>query len=45
VVYDALGEEDVLSYIALPQVAETFFEKRRAMEEKKCKYSIEKIGD
>ena len=42
---DARCEEDVLSYIAFPQVAETFFEKRRAMEEKKCKYSIEKIGD
>ena len=42
---DARCEEDVLSYIAFPQVAETFFEKRRAAEEKKCKYSIEKIGD
>ncbi len=42
---DARCEEDVLSYIAFPQVAETFFEKRRAMEEKKCKYSIEKIVD
>ena len=42
---DARCEEDVLSYIAFPQVAENFFEKRRAAEEKKCNYSIEKIGD
>ena len=33
-------EEDVLSYIAFPQVAENFFEKRREKEEKVCKYSI-----
>ena len=33
-------EEDVLSYISFPQVAETFFEKRRAAEEKKVRYSI-----
>ena len=33
-------EEDVLSYIAFPQVAEDFFEKRRAAEEKKVRYSI-----
>ncbi|MBO5556968.1 MAG: pyruvate carboxylase subunit B [Oscillospiraceae bacterium] len=37
---DARCEEDVLSYIAFPQVAENFFEKRRADEEKKCRYSI-----
>lgn len=36
-------EEDVLSYIAFPQVAESFFEKRRAAEENVCKYSIERI--
>ncbi len=42
---DARCEEDVLSYIAFPQVAEDFFEKRRATEEKKCAYRIEKIGD
>ncbi|MBR1456108.1 MAG: pyruvate carboxylase subunit B [Oscillospiraceae bacterium] len=42
---DARCEEDVLSYIAFPQVAEGFFERRRAAEEKRCKYSIEKIGD
>ena len=33
-------EEDVLSYIAFPSVAESFFEKRRAAEEKKVRYSI-----
>ena len=33
-------EEDVLSYIAFPQVAENFFEKRREQEERKVKYSI-----
>lgn len=33
-------EEDVLSYIAFPQVAENFFEAREAAEEKKVKYSI-----
>ena len=33
-------EEDVLSYIAFPQVAESFFEKRAAAEEKKVHYSI-----
>lgn len=33
-------EEDVLSYIAFPQVAENFFEKRREREEKKVRYTI-----
>ena len=33
-------EEDVLSYIAFPQVAEKFFAQRKADEEKVCKYSI-----
>ena len=42
---DARCEEDVLSYIAFPQVAEKFFEERRAREEKVCRYSIERIGD
>ena len=37
---DARCEEDVLSYIAFPQVAENFFEKRREAEEKKVRYSI-----
>lgn len=33
-------EEDVLSYIAFPQVAENFFEKRTAKEEKIVRYTI-----
>lgn len=33
-------EEDVLSYIAFPQVAENFFEKRRETEEKVVRYTI-----
>jgi len=33
-------DEDVLSYIAFPQVAEKFFEERKAREEKVVKYSI-----
>ena len=33
-------EEDVLSYIAFPQVVEKFFEQRREKEERVCKYSI-----
>ncbi len=36
-------EEDVLSYIAFPSVAEKFFEERRAKEEKKVRYSIEAL--
>ena len=36
-------EEDVLSYIAFPQVAEKFFEDRKAAEENVVKYSIEEI--
>ena len=40
---DARCEEDVLSYLAFPQVAENFFEKRRADEEKVCKYTIERV--
>ena len=38
-------EEDVLSYIAFPPVAEKFFAQRKADEEKVAKYSIEKIED
>ncbi|MBQ9046093.1 MAG: pyruvate carboxylase subunit B [Oscillospiraceae bacterium] len=38
-------EEDVLSYIAFPQVAENFFEQRKADEEKVCKYSIQAIEE
>ena len=33
-------DEDVLSYIAFPSVAENFFEKRKEQEEKVVKYSI-----
>ena len=33
-------EEDVLSYISFPQVAEKFFEKRKAKEEKVVRYTI-----
>jgi len=33
-------EEDVLSYIAFPQVAEKFFAERKAKEEQVCRYSI-----
>ena len=42
---DARCEEDVLSYIAFPQVAENFFEARREAEEQVCKYSIEPIKE
>ena len=40
---DARCEEDVLSYLAFPQVAENFFEKRREKEEQVCKYTIERV--
>ena len=33
-------EEDVLSYISFPQVAEKFFEQRKAAEEKVVRYSV-----
>ena len=36
-------EEDVLSYIAFPPVAEKFFQQRKEQEEKKVRFSIEKI--
>jgi len=36
-------DEDVLSYIAFPQVAEKFFETRREKEENRAKYSIEEV--
>ena len=42
---NARCEEDVLSYIAFPQVAENFFEARREAEEKVCKYSIEPVEE
>ncbi len=37
----AKSDEDVLSYIAFPQLAEKFFEKRKADEEKVATYTIE----
>ncbi len=39
----ARGYEDVLSYIAFPQVTEKFLEKRKADEEAICRYSIERV--
>ena len=36
----ATCDEDVLSYIAFPQQAEDFFEKRRALRERRVPYSI-----
>ncbi len=36
-------EEDVLSYISFPPVAEKFFQQRKEQEEKKVRYSIEKL--
>ena len=38
-------EEDVLSYIAFPQVAEKFFAERKALEEKKVRYSIRPVEE
>ena len=38
-------DEDVLSYIAFPQVAEEFFKVRKEAEERKVSYAIEKIKD
>ena len=39
----ARSEEDVLSYVAFPEVAERFFEKRKADEEKVVRYSIQAL--
>lgn len=39
----ARSDEDVLSYIAFPQVAEKFFAQRKEKEEKTVKYTIEEI--
>lgn len=36
-------DEDVLSYAAFPQVAETFFEKRKAREEQVVRYTITEV--
>ena len=41
----ARSDEDVMSYISFPQVAEKFFEDRQKAEEKKALYSIEAIED
>ncbi len=41
----ARSEEDVLSYIAFPQVAEKFFAERKAKEERVCKYSIVSVEE
>ena len=38
-------EEDVLSYIAFPPVAEKFFAARQAQEEKICRYSIVQVEE
>ncbi len=40
----ARSEEDVLSFILFPQVAEQFFASRQAEEEKVCRYSIERVA-
>ncbi|MBR2832254.1 MAG: pyruvate carboxylase subunit B [Oscillospiraceae bacterium] len=39
----ARSEEDVLSYIAFPQVAEKFFEERDKREKNRAKYTIEEM--
>lgn len=39
----ARSEEDVLSYVAFPQQAETFFRKREEAERNTVKYSIEEL--
>ena len=39
----ARSDEDVLSYIAFPQLAEKFFEERKAKEENEATYTIEAI--
>ena len=36
----AKSDEDVLSYIAFPNLAEKFLEERKAKEENECVYSI-----
>lgn len=41
----ARSEEDVLSYIAFPQVAEAFFEKRQQLEEQRVSYSIKQVEE
>ena len=41
----ARNDEDVLSYIAFPQIAEKFFAARKAKEEKQVKYTIEAVEE
>lgn len=41
----AKSDEDVLSYIAFPQLAEKFFENRQKQEEKATTYTIKKLSD
>ena len=41
----ARSDEDVLSYIAFPQIAEKFFAARKAAEEKVVKYTIENVEE
>lgn len=41
----ARSDEDVLSYIAFPQVAEKFFDDRKQKEENKATYTIEQIEE
>ena len=40
----AKSDEDVLSYISFPQVAEKFFEERARGASRPVKYSIELLG-
>ena len=41
----ARSEEDVLSYIAFPQVAEKFFADRKEREERVCRYTITPVEE
>ena len=41
----AKNDEDVLSYIAFPQIAEKYFEFRKEQEENKASYKIRKLED
>ena len=38
-------DEDVLSYIAFPQIAEAFFQHRKEQEENRCPYTIVKLEE
>ena len=41
----ARNDEDVLSYVAFPQIAEKFFDYRKEQEENKASYKIRKLED